>query len=65
MACSRFFVRISSLLMKPKLHSEIGAIDLDQRQEVEVIWLEVCSFKSKRSLLIGSIYRPPSYATVI
>ena len=32
-----------------------------ENQEVEVIWLEVCPFKSKRSLLIGSIYRPPSY----
>ena len=32
-----------------------------ENQEVEVIWLEVCPFKSKRSLLIASIYRPPSY----
>ena len=32
-----------------------------ENQEVEVMWLEVCPFKSKPSLLIGSIYRPPSY----
>ena len=32
-----------------------------ENHEVEVIWLEVCPFKSKRSLLIASIYRPPSY----
>ena len=32
-----------------------------ENQEVEVIWLEVCPFKLKRSLLIGSIYRPPPY----
>ena len=32
-----------------------------ESQELEVIWFEVCPFKSKRSLLIGSIYRPPSY----
>ena len=35
-----------------------------ENQEVEVIWLEVCPFKSKRSLLIASIYRPPSYTKV-
>ena len=38
----------------------IRGIDLEN-QEVEVIWFEVCPFKSKRSLLIGRIYRPPSY----
>ena len=32
-----------------------------ENQEVEVIWLEVCPFKSKRSLLIDSIYHPLSY----
>ena len=30
-ACSRFYACISSLLIKPKLHSEIGAIDVNQR----------------------------------
>ena len=30
-ACSRFYTCISSLLIKPKLHSEIGAIDVNQR----------------------------------
>jgi hypothetical protein len=27
----------------------------------EVLWLEVCPFKSKQSLIIGSAYRPPSF----
>ena len=30
-ACSRFYALISSLLIKPKLRSEIGAIDVNQR----------------------------------
>ena len=30
-ACSRFYACISSLLIKPELHSEIGAIDVKQR----------------------------------
>ena len=30
-ACSRFYTCISSLLIKHKLHSEIGAIDVNQR----------------------------------
>ena len=30
-ACSRFYACISLLLIKPKLHSEIGAIDVNQR----------------------------------
>ncbi len=29
--------------------------------DIEILWLEVCPFRSKRSLIIGSIYRPPSY----
>ena len=29
--------------------------------EIESLWLEVCPHKSKRSLFIGGIYRPPSY----
>ena len=32
-----------------------------ENSELEVIWLEVCPFKSKRSILFGTIYRPPSY----
>lgn len=30
--------------------------------ELEVIWLDVCPFKSKRSLLFAGVYRPPSYS---
>ena len=30
-ACSRFYACISSLLFRPELHSEIGAIDVNQR----------------------------------
>ena len=30
-ACSRFYACISSLLIKPELHSKIGAIDVNQR----------------------------------
>ena len=30
-ACSRFYACISSLLIKPELHSEIGAVDVNQR----------------------------------
>ena len=32
-----------------------------ENSELEVIWLEVCPFKSKRPILFGTIYRPPSY----
>ena len=28
---------------------------------IESLWLEVCPYKSKRSLFIGGIYLPPSY----
>lgn len=31
-----------------------------ESQEIEAIWLEICPFKSKRSITLGSIYRPPS-----
>ena len=27
--------------------------------EIKMLWLEVCPFKSKRSLLIAGAYRPP------
>ena len=30
--------------------------------ELEAVWLEVCSFKFKRSTLFAAIYRPPSHA---
>ena len=30
-ACSRFYTCISSLLIKPELHCEIGDIDVNQR----------------------------------
>ena len=28
---------------------------------LETLWLETCSYKLKRSLLIAGVYRPPSY----
>ena len=31
-----------------------------ENQNVESLWLEICPFKSKRSIIVGSIYRPPS-----
>ena len=34
-ACSRFYARISSLLIKPELHSEIGSY----RRESTIFWL--------------------------
>ena len=34
-------------------------VDLETEQ-VEAIWLEICPFKSKRSLILGCIYKPPS-----
>ena len=41
-ACSRFYACISSLLIKPKLHSEIGAIDKNQR--FLVVESNLCSY---------------------
>lgn len=32
-----------------------------ENEDLEIVWFEVCPFKSKRSVIIGSIYRPPSY----
>ena len=32
-----------------------------ENSELGVIWLEVCPYKSKRPILFGTIYRPPSY----
>ena len=34
-------------------------IDLETK-DVEIIWLKICPYKSKRPLFIGGIYRPPS-----
>ena len=34
-ACSRFYACISSLLIKPKLHSETGAIDVNERYQYQ------------------------------
>jgi hypothetical protein len=31
-----------------------------ESQTIEAIWLEICPFKSKRSMILGSLYRPPS-----
>ena len=31
-----------------------------ENSELEVIWLQVCPFKSKRSILFGTIHRPHS-----
>ena len=41
-ACSRFYACVSSLLIKPELHSEIGAIDVNQR--FLVIVSNFCSY---------------------
>ena len=34
-----------------------------ERSDMEIIWLEVCLFKSYRSLLIAGVYRPPSFSS--
>ena len=47
-ACSRFYALISSLLIKPKLRSEIGAIDVNQR--FLVIESNFCSYYLKNIL---------------
>ena len=36
-------------------------LDLEQ-SDLEVLWLEVCPFKSNMSLLIAGVYCPPSYS---
>ena len=28
--------------------------------EIEMLWLEICPYNSKRSLFIAGVYRPPS-----
>lgn len=36
-----------------------------EENDIEVLWLNVCPYKSNRPLLIGTVYRPPSsHATV-
>ena len=47
-ACSRFYECVSSLLIKPELHSEIGAIDVNQR--FLVIESNFCSYYLKNIL---------------
>ena len=44
-ACSRFYAGVSSLHIKPELHSEIGAIDVNQR--FLVIESNFCSYYLK------------------
>ena len=34
--------------------------DLEVRS-IEVLWLEICPYKSKRPLFVAGVYRPPSY----
>ena len=47
--------------------SEIEIAPQVKRQEdreaddLEILWLEVCPYKSSRSLFIGGVYRPPSF----
>ena len=31
-----------------------------EADDLEVLWLEVCPYKSRRPLFIGGVYRPPS-----
>ena len=64
-----------TLLRKDRLHKAGGGIavycsnaltfnrcvDLEYHS-VEILWLEICPFKSERSLLISGCYRPPSYS---
>ena len=47
-ACSRFYARVSSLHIKPELHSEIGAINVNQR--FLVIESNFCSYYLKNIL---------------
>ena len=44
-----------------KLHAKIHH-DL-MISEMEVFWIELCPFKSNRSLFIAGFYRPPSSLT--
>ena len=40
--------------------SSIRRTDLED-SNLEILWLEIAPFKSKRSLLLAGIYRPPSF----
>ena len=44
--------------LKAKRREDLEAEDL------EILWLEVCSYKSSRSLFIGGVYSPPSFRVV-
>ena len=33
-----------------------------EQYDLELLWLEVCPFKSNRSMLIAGVYRPPSFS---
>ena len=35
-----------------------------RREDLEILWLEVCPYKSSRSLFIGAVYRPPLFRGV-
>ena len=32
-----------------------------EADDLEILWLEVCPYKSSRPLFIGGVYRPPSF----
>ena len=32
-----------------------------EAEDLEILWLEVCPYKSSHSLFIGAVYRPPSF----
>ena len=32
-----------------------------EAEDLEILWLEVCPYKSSHSLFIGGVYRPPSF----
>ena len=62
-------------LRKDRLNKEGGGILVYYRNElnlkrrddlehdlIEIMWLEVCPFKSNRSLLLAGLYRPKSYS---
>ena len=47
--------------MNDKLHATIRS-DL-RKTDTEVLWIEVCPLRSKRSIFIAGVYRPPSSTT--
>ena len=32
-----------------------------EADDLKILWLEVCPYKSSRPLFIGGVYRPPSF----